>query len=672
MRFKINFIVGTAIEWQFAIIVLLSTGIMLFVQLHHPFYIGGGDPYDYLNKARYMLGVPGGINIPWRAPGMSWYHILSGVVIFDTWRGFIVGYALMSVAIPILIYLSFNKLNRNIALVIALLSAVSMVPYAYSKTAMSDHLFHFIHFLSIFLIARYFRSLDSWILPIAITLAVFYLNSVRPIAALFYWTYVFCALFLIWQAKYWASLKPFLLSLLLYIVLQTTSSLIERDNGGYYYSTSYAPTTIAEKRFAEVYFSGGQFHFVPEQPPQPIIKESDGKVSTKLYEVLRNYLKNYPERWQKSDPDQFIPYKLFAKFKGKEELLVKEIMSKPNFTYFNFLRMAISAHYGTGMDDFLLQLAAEHNNVGFSGILRFILAHPGQLFIGPTPPMGWRNLLLMYYGTGMRYKRREIYSFNWLPMTMINEANGPYAQEFLRAVKFNVYAFPQLWQDTNYLFHRYKGDPAAMFYELFNPTDSFDMTLLEDLYGSLVIRYYGAGPANKLFMNVVLEIIKNNPLSVLVMYDNLIKLNFIRIFDPITSPINFDFLLNRSEINYSVRTNEMNQHLSEKMKREIQETITSTPEDPIKRMAFAYSVAHLAVVPFAFLAMFLLMPALLYLETRIISLFLALTYLYNVLVIAVFGNFGGYRYEDVFLLLPMMITIIGLYSLFKLITNRNS
>ncbi len=48
--------------------------------------------------------------------------------------------------------------------------------------------------------------------------------------------------------------------------------------------------------------------------------------------------------------------------------------------------------------------------------------------------------------------------------------------------------------------------------------------------------------------------------------------------------------------------------------------------------------------------------------------FLAVAYAYNVATIAVFGNFSAPRYEDVFLLLPVMLGCLGAH--FAIVTFR--
>src|SRR5579872_1670156 len=121
------------------------------------FWWGGSDHLDNLAMAWWFLHMPHGADAPWRTPGMAFFLVATGVPIFNTWKGLIVAFALMSVAIPMLAYFIVAPVSRPLGLLAATLMIASVIPYVNSKNGYSEELFHFLHFLSLFLALRYFR-----------------------------------------------------------------------------------------------------------------------------------------------------------------------------------------------------------------------------------------------------------------------------------------------------------------------------------------------------------------------------------------------------------------------------------------------------------------------------------------------------------------------------------
>ena len=171
-------------EWQFWTVLAIATIVMVIMQYNVPLWYFGGDHSDYYWYARYLLG-DGIYPIPpnWRTPGMGLFHIASGTVILDTWKGFVALFAAFSVAIPVLFFLIVKPHSRNFALLAGVVVIVSMTPYIYATMAGSDQLYFFLHALFLFMCVAYFhRRLDQrFALPIGIAVVAAYSNVVRPV-----------------------------------------------------------------------------------------------------------------------------------------------------------------------------------------------------------------------------------------------------------------------------------------------------------------------------------------------------------------------------------------------------------------------------------------------------------------------------------------------------------
>lgn len=541
-----------SLEWQAHLVVVLAFLAMVFVQLVSPLYWGAGDPLDHYRLARLLLHKPGGLYSPWRPPGMALFYILSGVAWLDTFKIFIALYAAMSAAIPILIYAILRRYSHTWALVAAVIAIFGAVPYAYSRVAEPEELFHFLHFVVLVLVASYFVKPASRTLPYAICLSMFALNLVRPVAALYYWIFLVCAVVLVRR-----HLKHVVLATVVYVGLMGGWALADRYYGASIFPTVYAPETLRQRLFGEVYFSGGQYQFVPERPPVAMIKPEDGPASAEMYAGLRWFVQNHPDEWKR--PTSERPYLLFGRFADAPEQLVHEVVSKPNFAYFDFLRHALQARNGNrGMDRLMHRIAGEHGNTGVWGILGYFVHNPTKLLVGGMPPFGGRNLLGIFYFLPQRSAMNRIYSLTWgladldqrllddykvnpTPdkmdrlykettghgLDLLNPRNGPASMEFFDAFHLFVKAYPGYWQDTNPWLHRYKGNPEGLFRATFDSADPYFLGMYEGFYWEALLKYYGIGPADRLFFRVALETMKTYPYSAAIFWDNALRITLL-------------------------------------------------------------------------------------------------------------------------------------------------
>ncbi len=658
-----------SLEWQARVVGTVAVLAMIYVQAVQPLYWGKGDPLDYYRMARFFLHLPGGLYVPWRPPGMALFNIITGVAWLDTFKISIAAYAAMSAAMPILIYGVLRRYSATWGMVAALIAVVGAIPYAHSRIAWPEELFFFLHFCALALIAAYFARPRNPRLPYAICATVFALNLVRPVAALYYWIFVLCAVLLVRRP-----LRHVLLATAVYVGLMGGWALADRYYGGSIFPTVYAPETLAQRLFGEVYFSGGPYEFVPERPPVAAIRPGDGPASRGVYDTLRLVTAGYPDLWRL--PTSERPYLLFARFAGHHEDLVQAVMRKPNFAYFDFLRHALRARYGEGMgaERVMYRVAVEHENAGMRGLARYFAHNPAKLLVGGTPSFGGRNLLALFTRLRERKEMNRIYSVTATAgraLDLIDPANGASSKEFHGAVALFSRAYPGYWEQTNEWLGRYRGNPEGLVQAIFHNDKPNTIGLYEGWYWESMIKYYGIGPADRLFSRVAVETMKARPYSAALFWDNVLHITLIRTIGDIKwRPRgiwagNFDSIV--GEMIYTTRINDLT-GLAPRLGRELTPVIHA--DRYADAIGLAYAVMH-SWAPLFVGAALMLFPFCLLGPARRLAIFLAVAYAYNVVTIAVFGVFSAPRYEDFFMLLPVMLACLGAHSAVQTFKQRS-
>ncbi len=639
-------------EWQAHVVIVTALLAMAYVQAILPLYWGAGDPMDHYRLARLFLHKPDGLFIPWRPPGMALFLILTGVAWLDTFKVLVVLYAAMSAAIPVLIYVILRKYSSTWGMVAALIAIVGAVPFAYSRTVEPEQLFYFLHFVVLALIAAYFARPESPRLPYAIALAMFALNLVRPVAALYYWIFVGCAVVLVRRP-----LRHVALATAVYVGLMGGWALADRYWGASLFPTVYMPETAAQRVFGEVYYSGGSYQFVPERPPAPAITIGDGPASRQMYDGLRWVVQAAPDLWEQPNAER--PYLLFARYAGHPETFVRAVASRPNFAYFDFLRHALQARYGgAGAERVMYGVAVEHGNTGARGIAGYFLHNPVKLLVGGLPPFGGRNLLGGLYFVQLKKTLGHIYSLTISEPDIISPANGPASTEFFRAVDFFARAYPDYWQHTNSFLSRFKRDPHGLLKAIFNQHNPQGM--YEGFWWDSFNKYYGVGPADRLFYRVAVETIRVYPHALVLFWDNALHIALIRPLGAVserhTSAAEFwgSVLTNHGALAEEVRQNDPT-GLAPGLARELRGTVHYD-----KRISLAYGTMHLWA-PFFVIATLALFAFCLVGPASYLAAFLGAAFAYQVAVDAVFGNLSAARYEDVFVLLPVILACLGVH-----------
>ncbi len=669
------------LEWQVKLLAALSLAAVTYVQFAIPLFWGSGDPLDHLRIARYITGQPEGMLIPWRPPGMALFMILMGVTSFDTFKGLVAAYALMAFALPGLVYMVVRPYNRNAALTAGSVSVLSGYSVAYARVLFPEQLFHFLHLLAIVMIGAWLARPDRRLLPYAIAITIFALNLVRPVAALYFWIFLACALLLVRRP-----IRHTLIAALVYVTLNAGWALVDRYYGASVFPTVYAPTTQNQRMLGEIYFSTDQLHFVEGQPQEPVVRAEDGEYSRKLCEALESHVRKTAPAWSATGNPE-IPPLLFGRYSDEPEALVHAVLSRPNFAYWNFLRTALYAELGPALaEKTMRRVAREQGNTGIGGVLAYFGRNPSKLLTGGMPSFGGRNLLGIFYYTRLRQNMNRIYSASWgetsidpealaryqeTPsretlealyarkdedgLRLIDPENGPATTEFFRATDLMIRAYPMYWEEANSWFSPYKGRPDEFLHQVLDPRPPYHSGMYEGFYWEALIRYYGIGAADRLFSRVALETLHAYPYSATIFLDNAIRIMFIRTIGDLKSPGWPPPYDSWGDLRYAVRVNDMT-GLSPALAAELRPRIEGTPWSDA--VAKAYATGHLVSPVFVVTALAFFVPALLS-PARRIAVFLLLAYLCDVAVISVFGNFGCPRYSDMFNVLPVMLTCLG-------------
>ena len=642
------------------IVVIVSLAITVFAYQTEDLYYAGSDHFDYLAYAAYLLGLPDSGPVPWRTPGMGLFHILIGTLQNDTWFGLEISFAIFAFLMPVLAYLIVAPYGRWVAMVCGVLVACGYVPYAYSRVASVDQLFFFLNFLSLYLMSLYLRlRLGPWTglaLIVLIVATIAFATLARPVAALYFW--IFAAIVFAFAP---GRRIPALVGCLLYAAIMAGWALWDRDYGagGGVISANVFPLRLElngtlEKRIAEAYYEGSGYTFAGG-PAKAGIKPEDGPASAELYASVRRQLVARPDLLTANS--ELTPEVLFRRVAGEPQAATDRLFQRQNAMYLAFIIRAVRTEYGDSADGLFESVAREQGVFGLSGAVRFLVKSPMRLLVGAPPPMGNRNFLALFYYSGWRGEFERNYTLKQLPPTMLRASNGPASEEIVEANRFFIHTYPQAWPGKSTYFEPYRDKPDEFHSAIFDIQPPYWKSgLYEGFYTEVLYWFYGVGRANSLFSAAAMETIRNFPNSILVIWDNVLHLLLVRDFGSMQSGWNQTYFLGWSDIYYSERHN-VREGLSPGLKSELVDVVKASPY--VKFSSLGYGAMH--KLNFIFVILAAMLFALCMVSTaRLVVLMLSMIYLYNIAVIAVFGNFSALRYEDVFVSLPIMVSMIGI------------
>jgi hypothetical protein len=251
-------------------------------------------------------------------------------------------------------------------------------------------------------------------------------------------------------------------------------------------------------------------------------------------------------------------------------------------------------------------------------------------------------------------------------MTIVDAKNGPASREIMEGIRLYMSSYPSHWEESNPWLALHKGNPDAMMTAIFRTPVPGETGIYEGfLYDSLV-RFYGFARADRLYNQAAWETIRAYPFALAIIWDNVLRATIIRTFGDLKSQLDALPFNHWGGVIYITRRTDFTA-LTPGLARELQKEISNTPH--VTLFGRAYAVTHLVSFVFVISALLLLLPALASSAWPFV-LFLTLAYLYHVAVISVYGNFGDNRYYDVFVFLPVLITLIGCSQLRRMLFIR--
>lgn len=670
--------------WQGGIVCVVAILVMAVYQYYDPFFFPQGDGDTYLRYGLYLMGDnTTGFYVPIRGPGLPLFYVLSGTLPFKSWLPFIALFAAMSVAIPVMIYFAVAPYDRAAALGAAAVAILTGIPYLYSKTAYPEHLYHFVQFLGIFLVSVFLyrpRESEIWVpyyrnLPYAIALVFFYLYLVRGQGTLYFWIFAAVALAANWPAR-----RQLFRAVALYVALMTTWSLADRELGNVGVPVNVGSS--AEARFAEAYFSAPFLAF--DGKTEPSISRDAGPASRGLYELVRQYLEENRKDW--TTPSAMRPAELYGRYADDPARLVQRIFEYPNSSYYNFIAEIVRWNDHRGAEELYRDVAGEHGTAGIVGVANFLLKRPTLPFLGPMSAYGPRNLLGLLYLYGRRTEQHRTVTleqsfsyeidvdrmarfadltskvdvervFRYVHagrQTLIAEKNGPATREFFQAIKTYLHAFPDKWKD-DFIGRLANGDPQLYFRMMFDPLDSRYDGWLEANYYIWIAEMFGQDNAARLFNKVAREGFAANPMAYAIIWDNFLRITVAKRLGDVSGAVSSHFLGNPESREF--RAVDFG-GLPESMRDGVMMG-TYHARAPVAALWSLYNLFQKTNFVF-FVASLVLVPVVLFSKARHFGVFLYALYFYNAAGIAVYGNFGGNRYEDVFQLFPVLLTFIGI------------
>lgn len=262
----------------------------------------------------------------------------------------------------------------------------------------------------------------------------------------------------------------------------------------------------------------------------------------------------------------------------------------------------------------------------------------------------------------------------------VSPENGPNSKQFFSTIHFFINNLPYYWKNSNFVFHKFDNDPDALYRQILHPDFSahpeskdtpgnptihgINITIVEGWYYTMFTNIFGPAALNKLYSNVILETVKKHPASFFMLLDNALNemffLNKVNITPTGISSQQAPF----NHLNYKERINDHYGNISKKLENQLIPIIHRDNNSALISSLYGAGQLSSRILAFVFLV---LLPFALLSSARAYVFFLTLTYFNYIIVFSLFGNFGGNRYSDIFLTIPILIIGIGLSYLMPIV-----
>lgn len=669
-------------HWRPLVLLALSCVLAGIYLVGRPYiFYNDGDPLAYFRKAWWLLDRPGGLDVPSRGPGYPLWLIFTGAATFDVWWGLMASQVAMAIAAPVLAYGIVAPMSRNAGFAVGLSFMVFAISYKHVNWIMTEELFMFVELLSFLLISRYLcgawtpllmpgpdsgrRALLKYNLqrhlrsPCLIALTLSFATMVKSQASPFYWlVLVTCLLFRV------APWKTYVKPTLLYVAIMTSWGAHTYFYSPVRFPTLGMPTTQAQREFADVYYGNG---FGAVEVQTPTIAPKDGPASWRLYRAVGELAtaQRNSGHWNVTDPVSI--QRLYGRFQENNGLL-DAIFTHPNPLYF---QMVVSAAASAGGDRLLYQVAREHHRAGVKGFLRHLVQHPTIFLKGPSNPYPGYMFFMKFYRfrenqVAKLYGARNLF-IGSVEDDMINDQYSPNIRLFKESIRYFVSTLPQFMGIGKGYLHDFGSDDALIKHILDPfPPGKYSAQMTGTIYTWLTM-LYGEQKAGQLLGMSGIAVALHHPLAPGFLLGDLVDAMVLS--EENFSGWNIAGYKERFDIRRVVEMGRPPNSLPKRMQAGV--GVFGASSDVTKTINGIMGVQYTAyrwIKPVLFFLMLLFCLPLIIagIGSRLVF-FLAASFVASAcawsLVLSSPG--GDVRQEDVYTFMPLMISILGIASIFK-------
>lgn len=275
-------------------ITLFSALLSLFHWYWSPLLFNA-DSEQYLRTAFALNGKPGEFYY-FRTWGYPIFLSLFGVTKFHTFYIILAVQTLLGILIPVVIYETIRPFHQRLAVILALLSAVTFAPYLWQKLIMTDQISMFLYYFLTYGVSRFIIKQSNKNLAL-IWVAGLMLFLMRPSAMLIYMLSMACLL-----VFYFHSWRKILVGVLLFIGVTAIFQISQR-----HIIDTYTQKYALNKTFTKGSMMGRMFFFNiyavgPLFTHALTVERGNGECSEQLYNDLVAWRHDGLKHWRLAFP----------------------------------------------------------------------------------------------------------------------------------------------------------------------------------------------------------------------------------------------------------------------------------------------------------------------------------------------------------------------------------
>lgn len=515
-----------------------------------------GDSDSYLSVGRMLLGHVGPI---FRTPGYPILLVLTGAIIPGTFFILLWVQALFAAIIPVFIYQILLPYGKRLAMITAIIVVLSGTTTVHSTQVMTEQFFTFLLFLGLLLVIKIIRTPasstmaanfaqnsnrasyvsasssdklstllgkpQSYIKNEQLPQRLFYwfaltfaaLNTVRPIAWVFFWGILLLLIYHFWQTDQlrfqW---KHILRATLLFMALMSIWTIA--DEVLFSFGARYSPVISMRSstdNFFEIYYYDLPFYEAYFSPwkkrvanltHQSLEKSTtDQRAMQQVHKTVLAYISKNQDALLSIDN---YPFTLFGKYAQQPKVLADIMFANPNYAYANYIRFVIEQTLSKQDRLSLYYSVAKEANTNWpQRWFDLLKTNPGFAITGPSHGTGSNRFLLAYTSLRHYIPNPEAAHYH----SLLNEKNGPATRFLFETLKQGLYNHPDLWKGVNNLFTPYLNNPEGLRNKIINKPNqqyAWDITrmswylmgyhTMSDLLGQVADETIAAHPVSRM------------------------------------------------------------------------------------------------------------------------------------------------------------------------------